>query len=269
LTSTGNRRVRGSDDSGYFPLITSQGRPKEHGRGIPWVPLTVRLVALMWAGTIMVALLDEFGGVSHLPFLLSTGMTGFLVTVIFLMTRREGDNGPDADEVDEAQDLLTELPTFNHFARRLSDEFSRSRRMGRPISVVLVDVNNLSAVNKEYGVRAGDTVLRHVARTIEATKRVNDVVARLGDDEFGVLLIDTGEDGIESFIERLEDRLARESAVADVSGRPVSLWAGICSGNVTATPDVTHAEALLEAAMASLDEAKHERERRRRMWLSA
>ena len=141
--------------------------------------------------------------------------------------------------------------------------------MGKPFSIVLVDVNNLSAVNKEYGVGAGDEVLRHVARAIDGTRRYNDIVARMGDDEFGVLLVDCAEDGVRAFIDRLEDRLSRESAQADVKGRAISLWAGICTGSATSAPGYTEATAVLEEAMRSLDAAKEDRERRRRLWLSA
>jgi GGDEF domain-containing protein len=161
------------------------------------------MLAIAWGGTIFAALLDEFGLVPHLPFLVAIGMTGMLVAAIFVLTRDDVEARERAlreEDRDGEQDLLTQLPTFNHFGRRLSDEFNRSRRMGRAVSVVLVDVNNLTAVNREYGVRAGDAVLRHVARTIEATKRYNDVVARLGDDEFGVLLMETGEEGIQAFV---------------------------------------------------------------------
>lgn len=264
---TARKRAAIAAEAPHFGLISSEGRPRER-RGIAWVPLTIRLLTIAWAGTIIAALLDTFGLVPHLPFLLAMGMTVLLVWAMFLVTRDE-QREPGPEDADDGQDLLTDLPTFNHFARRLNDEFTRSRRMGRAVSVVLIDVNNLAAVNREYGVRAGDAVLRHVARTIEATKRMNDVVARLGDDEFGVVLVDTGEEGVDAFVERLEDRLARESAVAHVNGRDVALWAGICSGSAVATPDVTRAELVLENAMGSLDQAKQDRERRRRMWLSA
>ena len=271
MTRISARKPRRAEEYAAFPLIASEGRPKEKSPGIAWVAITIRLLSIGWGGTILAALLDEFGLVPHLPFLVAIGMTGLLVTAMFVLTRdeREGRFGPHGDDESSGQDLLTELPTFNHFARRLSDEFSRARRAGRPVSVVLVDVNNLTAVNREYGVRAGDAVLRHVARTIDATKRFNDVVARLGDDEFGVILLDTGDDGIRAFVERLEDRLSRESAMTEAGGREISLWAGVCTGSAIGTPDVTRAEGLLEAAMADLDDAKQDRERRRRMWLSA
>ncbi len=251
----------------------TKGRPKER-RPILWMPIVLRLLTLGWAGAIVAALIDEFGPVAHLPFLTAMGMTALLVGASFLWTSQDTfeDEQPvvDHDADDEAgRDLLTNLPTYNYFQRRLNDEFARSRRMGRTVSVVLVDVNNLTAVNKEYGVRAGDEVLRHVAKAADGTRRYNDVLARLGDDEFGLILLDAGDDGVKAFIDRLEDRLARESAMAEVNGRSISLWAGVCSGSAVSVPAIVGPEGVLEAAMASLNQAKLERERRRRLWLSA
>jgi diguanylate cyclase (GGDEF)-like protein len=273
---SGTRLIRVVPEPASEGVITSRGRPQEERRRhVVWMPLVLRLLAIAWAGAIVVALLDEFGLSSHLPFLMAMGMTGLLVGASFVLTRDEQLVAEEArrrrEEADEdgAKDLLTDLPTFNHFARRLADEFNRSRRVGRRVSVVVIDVNNLSAVNKEYGVRAGDEVLRHVAVAIENTKRFSDIVARLGDDEFGVLLMNTGEEGVTAFVDRLEDRLARDAAVADVGGRSISLWAGICSGSAVSDPAMVRAEAVLEQAMASLTAAKQDRERRRRMWLSA
>ena len=269
------RPIRVVPEPAAEEVITAHGRPAEERRPFLWMPVMLRLLAVAWAGAIVVALLDEFGLSAHLPFMMAMGMTGLLVGASFVLTRDEQLSADETrrrrDEADEdgAKDLLTDLPTFNHFARRLADEFARSRRVGRRVSVVLIDVNNLSAVNKEYGVRAGDEVLRHVARAIDNTKRFSDVVARLGDDEFGVLLMNTGDEGVTAFIERLEDRLARDSAIAEVGGRSVSLWAGICSGSAVSDPSMVRAEAVLEQAMASLTAAKQDRERRRRMWLSA
>jgi diguanylate cyclase (GGDEF)-like protein len=263
-----------NDEPEEQPIFTREGRPAERRAGIGWMPLIVRILVVAWGGAIVAALVDEFGQIPHLPFLTAMGMTGLLVAVTFIITR-DGllEPVPAArrveDEEEHLNDLLTNLPTFKYFSRRLHDEFNRARRGGRQMAVVLIDVNNLSAVNKEYGVRAGDEVLRHVARAIDGTKRLHDVVARLGDDEFGVILMESGEEGVAAFVDRLEERLARESAVADVSGRVISLWAGVCSGNAVSHPEMTRADMVLEAAMGSLNQAKQERERRRRMWLSA
>jgi diguanylate cyclase (GGDEF)-like protein len=273
----GLRRARQdrADRNGHEDLpITFHGRPPEvRKRKIPWLPMFLRLLTVAWGGAIIAALIDALGNVPYVPFFTAMGMTALLVLAMFLFTQPlEPDEKPRAaagEDEDAVHDLLTDLPTFAHFQRRLNDEFGRARRMGRKMAIVLVDVNNLSAVNKEYGVKAGDEVLRHVAKAVDGTRRYNDVVARLGDDEFGVLLLDTGDEGVTAFVDRLEDRLARESAVAEVGGRSIALWAGICSGNAITEPSMTTADQALEAAMRSLDTAKQERERRRRTWLTA
>jgi diguanylate cyclase (GGDEF)-like protein len=230
------------------------------------------VLTIAWAGAIIATLVDAFGEVPQMPLLTAMGMTGLLVGASFFWTAAEPEDEPRRrrdDEDDTVHDPLTDLPEYDYFHRRLGDEFNRARRMGRKVSVVLIDVNNLTAVNQEYGVRAGDEVLRHVARCVDGTRRYNDVIARLGDDEFGVVLLDTGNEGVGAFIDRLEDRLAREAAVAEVGGRSVSLWAGICTGTAVSTPAMIKPEAVFDAATDSLNQAKQERERRRRTWLTA
>ena len=256
------------------PAFETRGRPPER-QPFDWGVLTVRMLTVAWAMAIGIALIDQFQELPQGPFIMAMGMTGLTAAVTFVVTRRgvpdwRGDPVPLHPQEETPQtDLLTDLPTLAHLHRRLDEAFTRARRMGKPFSVVLVDVNNLTAVNKEYGVRAGDEVLRHVARAIDSTRRYNDIVARMGDDEFGVLLIDCAEDGVRAFIDRLEDRLSRESAQAEVKGRAISLWAGICTGAATSEPGYTEASAVLEEAMRALDAAKQDRERRRRMWLTA
>lgn len=278
-------RVVGNDAPVAAPSRTQQEASPPHEkaprpadpakRGVMWSSWAIRLMATGWAGVVLAALFDAYGA-PHLPAIAAIGMTGLFVATIFLVTRDgvpdwRGDvvtaHGPHDDVA--ANDLLTNLPTFNHFSRRLGDEFARTRRMGKHVSVVLIDVNNLTAVNKEYGVRAGDEVLRHVARCADETRRYSDIVSRLGDDEFGVLLMDCGEEGVRAFMDRLEERLSRESASVDLNGRQISLWAGVCSGAATSDAAMQQADDLLAAAIANLNGAKEDRERRRRMWLSA
>jgi diguanylate cyclase (GGDEF)-like protein len=261
------------------PVVDARGRPEPKRRiRAKVMPMVVRMLLIAWGGAISATLIDEFHSLPHLPFLTAMGMTG-LVVVVALIVMKDGipdwrgdpvqEKRPDSEEEDPAKDLLTQLPTFAFFQRRVEEAFVRARRMGKAFSVVLIDVNNLSAVNKEYGIRAGDEVLRHVARAVDGTRRYNDMVARLGDDEFGVVLLDCTEEGVKAFVDRLEDRLSRESAQADVNGRIISLWAGICTGAATSTPLMMESAAVLESAMEDLNKAKHDRERRRRMWLSA
>jgi diguanylate cyclase (GGDEF)-like protein len=268
----------GRGDTEPESVITRRGRPSDRPQRFVVSTLAVRMIVLAWGIAVIAALLDAFGGdLQHLPFVTAAGMTGLLVAAVWVITHDgvpdwRGDTTAPArrhDDEDAASDLLTNLPTFAFFQRRLDEEFGRGRRMGKPLAVVLIDVNNLTAVNKEYGVKAGDEVLRHVASAVDGTRRYNDVVARLGDDEYGVLLLDCGEEGIKAFVDRLEERLSRESALAEVNNRMISLWAGVCTGSAIAEPRMNSAEDVLRGAMTSLNDAKQDRERRRRMWLSA
>jgi diguanylate cyclase (GGDEF)-like protein len=276
----GHLRVVDSEHGeSQISLSPARGRPDTPSkRRFKVMPLVVRVLMLAWGGAIFAVLIDEFSSLPHLPFMTAMGMTG-LVVVVTLVVTKDGipdwrgdpvpDRRPEPEHEDPAKDLLTQLPTFAFFQRRVEEAFVRARRMGKAFSVVLIDVNNLAAVNKEYGVQAGDEVLRHVARAVDGTRRYNDMVARLGDDEFGVVLLDCAEDGVKAFVDRLEDRLSRESAQADVNGRIISLWAGICTGATTSSPQMLESAAVLESAIENLDRAKNDRERRRRMWLSA
>ncbi len=270
------RPIRLAKEETEERLITSEGRPPEARSERSWTRFLVRLLTVAWAAAVVIAVIDELGPVPHMTLLLAMGVTGLLVGASFIMTRDTAvprsaarDEAQDDEDAESSTDGLTNLPSYNLFQRRLRDEFARTRRIGRQMAVVLIDVNNLTAVNNEYGVQAGDEVLRHVGRTIEQTKRYSDVAARLGDDEFGVLLLDTGQVGVDAFIQRLEDRLARESATAQVDNRTISLWAGVCSGAAVLEPGMGHADQILEAAMGTLNQAKRDREKRRRMWQSA
>src|SRR5262249_34075913 len=106
-------------------LFSSTGRPDEARPPIRWTALLLRLLTLTWAPAIVVSLLDEYGLVSHLPFVMAMGMTGLLVASGFLLTREdpEPDYGRAAAgaEDDGERDLLTELPTFKQFSKRLGD----------------------------------------------------------------------------------------------------------------------------------------------------
>ncbi len=90
-------------------------------------------------------------------------------------------------------DPLTDLWNRHAFEFRLSEGLFRMRRYtGRPLSVVTVLVVGLDAINRIQGRHAGDGRVKDVARLLEASVSDADMVARLGADEFGVLLTKTG-----------------------------------------------------------------------------
>jgi two-component system cell cycle response regulator len=85
-------------------------------------------------------------------------------------------------------DELTGLPNRATFEGWLSREVGYARRDGRPLSLLLVDIDHFKRVNDERGHAAGDRVLREVAQRLHAAVRGEDLLARVGGEEFGVLL---------------------------------------------------------------------------------
>lgn len=164
------------------------------------------------------------------------------------------------------RDPLTSLPTFQPFSRRLLEEFRYVKHADAKLAVVLVDVNHLSEINAQFGAEAGDQTLRHVTACLQVSKRRNDVLARMGDDEFGLLLLDCGKRGARAFVERVQQWLARESLTVQAKGRASSLWIGICAGAAVCDQSTATADEALTVAVDRLNAAREERDRRRQQW---
>jgi diguanylate cyclase len=88
-------------------------------------------------------------------------------------------------------DALTGIPNRISFDERLAQEIERWKRFRNPVCVLVWDIDRFKHINDTYGHRAGDRVLREVAKCFEGRLRSTDVVARLGGEEFVMLLIGT------------------------------------------------------------------------------
>jgi diguanylate cyclase (GGDEF)-like protein/PAS domain S-box-containing protein len=97
-------------------------------------------------------------------------------------------------------DVLTGLYNRNFFDAELS-RLQLSRLF--PIGIVIADMNNLKATNDRFGHAAGDELIRGVAEALRDSFRVGDVIARIGGDEFAIILTRTSMEGLQSAVERL------------------------------------------------------------------
>jgi two-component system, cell cycle response regulator len=104
-------------------------------------------------------------------------------------------------------DALTGLANRRGFAVRAEDDLRRARRTGTPFVLAVADVDGLTAINAAHGRLEGDRALRDAASVLRSTFRESDVVARVGGDEFALLLRDAGPDCQERARRRLERRL--------------------------------------------------------------
>ncbi|MGD2067673.1 MAG: diguanylate cyclase [Gemmatimonadota bacterium] len=105
-------------------------------------------------------------------------------------------------------DVLTGLANRRQFMMSLRREVGRSHRYGRAVSLILLDLDRFKAVNDTYGHPAGDSVLRAVGLVLRDISREMDVPARLGGEEFAVLLPETDAEGARAVAERLRGKLA-------------------------------------------------------------
>ncbi len=148
-------------------------------------------------------------------------------------------------------DQLTGLANRSRYIQTLRQEVSRCQRYGQELSVVIVDVDNFTSLNARYGQNAGDQVLKRVAALLGRISRDVDFLARIGGDEFAVLLPETNHAGGRVFAERV--RAGLEALRVDVgdsrillSGTVVGVTLGSLGGEVT--HEIVHAAAMRAAA---------------------
>lgn len=105
-------------------------------------------------------------------------------------------------------DILTGLYNRNFFDSEL-DRLQLSRLF--PIGIVIVDLNNLKTVNDRFGHTAGDELIRQVAEALRNSFRAGDVIARIGGDEFAVILVQTSVEGAQAAVNRLQKNIQKRS----------------------------------------------------------
>lgn len=136
-------------------------------------------------------------------------------------------------------------------------EMSRAKRFGRPFSIAYMDVDGLRAVNEKTGRLGGDTLLGLIAKTVARNIRHADVMARVGGDEFVLLLPETDREEAEPVVERITQVLAD---IFEHDGWPASLTVGVATFTTppdTADAAVKDAESVMYAAKAGEGESVH------------
>jgi diguanylate cyclase (GGDEF)-like protein len=125
-------------------------------------------------------------------------------------------------------DVLTGLVNRRSFMQTLDVELARARRNGAPLSVAIADIDYFKRINDTHGHAGGDEVLCRVAEIATDTMRMGDVVARLGGEEFAILMPDTDEDQARIACERLRAALAaRPVRLSTGADAPVTLSTGV------------------------------------------
>jgi diguanylate cyclase (GGDEF)-like protein/putative nucleotidyltransferase with HDIG domain len=159
--------------------------------------------------------------------LLSVLAAGALVLLVVVFHQRR-QIAALAARLSEASrvDPLTGLLNRRAFEELLNFELDRSRRTGRPVSVIVGELEGMGRINSERGHAAGDTALQQVADDMSKWKRRIDSAGRLGGEKFGILLPETDEHGAFLVAERLR-RAARRGFAHEAL--PLTMSLGVAS----------------------------------------
>ena len=161
-------------------------------------------------------------------------------------------------------DHLTGLTNRRAFFAAAELELQRWLRWPRPLSVVMIDADHFKAVNDRHGHPAGDAVLRHLAAGMVANFRAVDIVARIGGEEFLVLLPGTTAESALSVASRLCNTLAALSVLVDGTAIACTVSAGVAAMDA----GVEDLAALIKRADAALYAAKSAGRSRAEPWHS-
>ena len=149
-------------------------------------------------------------------------------------------------------DSLTDLPNRGLFIDRLRSGIARAKRNNQPLALLFVDLNDFKPVNDEYGHQTGDRLLRVVAQRLMAAVREVDTVARVGGDEFAVIL---------EAITDADDAAIVAVKIAECIGEPFSIGShtlriGASTGIAIFPGDGDEVSTLLQHADAQMYRAK-------------
>ena len=151
-------------------------------------------------------------------------------------------------------DMLTGLPNRRHAMTRLALDWSESLRDGTPLACMMIDADGFKQVNDKHGHDAGDQVLRQLASHLRYCMRTDDVVCRLGGDEFLIICPRTTLEGALHAAESTRQAIA-QLRVPTGDG----VWLGSISvGVAVRTPDMQNPEDLIKEADQGVYIAKRE-----------
>jgi diguanylate cyclase (GGDEF)-like protein len=159
-----------------------------------------------------------------------------------------------ADEEHRAHhDPLTGLPNRRYLARYMEEAWEAAARRGERVAVCHIDLDRFKAVNDHFGHSAGDAVLRHVAEVLRTVTRERDFVARVGGDEFVIVV---------PAVRSEADLLAMSERIIRDASRPIPVTVaatasiGASAGIAVAHPETARPEQLLVDADAALNASK-------------
>jgi diguanylate cyclase (GGDEF)-like protein len=151
-------------------------------------------------------------------------------------------------------DYLTGLANRAQFDRALESEMAHVKRTGEPFTLLCMDLDGFKGINDQYGHVAGDEVLCEIARRLKEQARAEDIVSRMGGDEFSLIMRSAGQDSARMLAHRITE--AVRAPVMLSTGDQVGV--GISIGMVDCTDAIESAVSLLAKADSALYKIKRQ-----------
>jgi diguanylate cyclase (GGDEF)-like protein len=148
-------------------------------------------------------------------------------------------------------DAMTNLHNRRHFLALGEAEWSRFQRYHRPLTLLLIDLDRLKGINDRFGHAAGDTAMVTAAEVFSNNRREPDIVARVGGDEFAMLLPETDLAQAQVVADRLRQEL-KQRPLTDGGGLTLTVSIGVAQAAVS----MPNLDALMKAADRALYQAK-------------
>jgi two-component system, cell cycle response regulator len=152
-------------------------------------------------------------------------------------------------------DALTDIHNKRYLLEFLDRELSRSARYGRPLALIMFDLDRFKTINDELGHLGGDFTLRELAGLVKACVRKEELYARYGGEEFAIVLPETPHEGAVAVAERIRSMVEKHVFQYEGKTYPVTISMGLATtnGDATLTP-----HELLRQADEKLFTAKHQ-----------
>ncbi len=149
-------------------------------------------------------------------------------------------------------DALTQASTKRFFLETLEREIGRAQRHGRPLSLVMFDIDHFKKINDTHSHLAGDDVLRELGGTIRAQVRAEECFARYGGEEFVLVLPETARDGAVTAAEKFRAAVEAHRFSFEGAVIPVTISLGVAE----LAPEMKAPQQLIKAADDKLYESK-------------
>jgi diguanylate cyclase (GGDEF)-like protein len=133
-------------------------------------------------------------------------------------------------------DGLTGVHNKRFFHEVLEREVAHTQRHGSALSLLMADLDRFKLINDTWGHPAGDVVLQQLCRRVKARIRKDDMIARVGGEEFAFLLVDTPHEGAMTFAEQVRDLISHEPFIYEGKEIAVTLSIGVATISATASP---------------------------------